>query len=260
MSQHKKHRKKNRKRKRRLIQKAKRRLSVKEVVSSDLLNLFWTIDELKRLCRKNNGDFSSLLFLLYVRVSTPEQDRAGHLANRKRQLILAAAALECQVVLDENGLPLVIEEVVHGDSDRIGLEMVAALAKSYGAIPLAETACRWMRPKAFHPYKNPDAELTVEDVMNFLEKTALTPFAIILEPDVTFDVVKRFQKHIGIIAGCGHGGRPKKMTVEEQDERREKYLARVLKLHRHGLGYGKIAAKLKLTKSLVQYWIANHSI
>lgn len=194
MSLHRKSRRKNRKRKRRLIQRLKRQ---QIIPAPNITNLFFTIEEIKRIFRKAGLPLPPLLPC--TRVSTPKQDNKGYLQTQKSRLLHVLDAYGFPIVADENGMPLVIPEVCRGDSDRVSLEMIRAVAKEYGAIPVAESVDRWMRPRDFHPFNNPDAELTVEDVMNFLEKIRLTPFAVIVRPDASYDEVKSYRKLIGNI-------------------------------------------------------------
>lgn len=249
----KRNRKRHNKRKSRLIHKIRQQQIIPAPNTS---NLFWTLDELKALCRKKNIPLPPLL--PHPRVSTQQQADKGYLESQEWRLLHEIAAYGFPVVRDENGEQIIIPEIHRGNSDRVELEMIAVLAKSYHAIPVAESLDRWMRPKSFHPIYNPDAKLTVEDTMNFLERIQLYPFAIVIKSDVKFDVIKEIQKTIGLIIGGQHGGRPKRDEIPDKlskSDLKSKYRKTAQKLNQDGLSLGLIAKILFLPKSTIQGWL-----
>jgi hypothetical protein len=108
---------------------------------------------------------------------------------------------------------------------------------------------RALRPKEFHPSRNPNAKLSARKIEKFLSVYPGIHF-ILVEPDeeIRSRMTKRGQASTGHRGGGDHRPGYKKRF-------REKWLEPVLELRQMGFGYGMIAKISGVKKPTVQKWV-----
>jgi hypothetical protein len=160
------------------------------------------------VCKKNvietlgNADLNCKVLLL-CRVSSSDQDRNGS---------LKAQSEWCRKSLVERGYELFSEflEVASGwAEDRDVLIRAAKKAKQIGAVLVAESTDRFIRPRYFNPSKNPDAWPSDEEFCRLHTDTLGVPLRTILPWNWRWSRVRAHQIRRGQLIKDRKGGRPK---------------------------------------------------
>jgi hypothetical protein len=128
-------------------------------------------------------------------------------------------------------------------------------AKKYNVPLLAESACRFFRSMSFHPYKNPDAQPTVEEFEEFKRLTKGVRLVTILHPDLPWKIVRHFETMRGRQAKGKKGGRPPKRKPGYKKTIREEKKPQVQELSRTGHSQREIEKLTGVSRTTVRRWL-----
>jgi len=185
--------------------------------------------------------------VLCCRVSGRVQNHNGNLRDQERGLREIVKCSRGKVV-----------EVVHDIGpgwDLTWLCDAAARAQKHGAILLAETTDRFIRPREYHSAKRPDARPSKVDFKALRNTVAGVRLMTALHPDAPAAEARCYHTKRGQQAKGREGGRPPKKLAGHMRARREQLLPLVLELRGRGLGYGRIGWWVDLPRSTVQGWV-----
>lgn len=180
--------------------------------------------------------------ILYCRVSAGDQE--DNLDGQELRLRRYLESFEVKIIG-------IFREVISGYVRNCGrLKTAAKEAKKTGAVILAESTDRFVRNIDYNSKTNPNAQPTVEEFEYIKYITKDVILATALHPDLPWKKVRKYQT---IRGQKTKGGRHPKGW---RKRRKKKFYKTVIRMRKEGQSLGHISKKLKLTKSLVQYWIA----
>lgn len=181
--------------------------------------------------------------VLCCRVSTDSQKQ--NLADQEAYLK--------RIVEDAGGVVVGVVSYAGWGSNPFWLEKAAAIARTFGAILLAETPDRFIRSEDYHPSKRPDAQATDDDFELLRLFVGNVTLMTIVPPNATPGEMRSQQTRRGKQETGSIGGRPKN-RLQKRWPREIKSEARLL--HANGFSLRDIAAKFDARVSTVQYWVA----
>jgi DNA invertase Pin-like site-specific DNA recombinase len=135
------------------------------------------------------------------------------------------------------------------------LERAIAKCREHGAILLAESVDRFLRPVAYNPKTDPDEWPTVEDFASLGELAGEVPLATMLHPDTDWKAVRGHQIWRGQQAKGKRGGRPASNPPGYKKEWRLKFKPLVLELKDAGDSLSEIESKTGVSRSTSSRWI-----
>jgi len=156
----------------------------------------------------------------------------------------------------------------YGTEEHLGmLARAAAKARKEGAILLAESTDRFIRPDFYHSNKCPGALPRTRELDILQEMTLGVQLMTLLDPDAKPREVKRYQTKRGQLLKNNKGGRPPGSEKEKEKNepgymksRKERLLPKVLQLHNQGDSIRMIMRKTGLgSTSTVFEWIKRYS-
>lgn len=156
---------------------------------------------------------SVVAVVLYLRVSSHKQNWKGNLDSQEKNL---------RELMDSMGIEVVAvfrAEAFGWDCDRRELEEACRVAKEHGAIVLAETTDRFVRPRSYHSEKNPDAQPTPNNIDDLRISAQGVTLATHLHPDAPPAEVRAYQTRRGQRTKGRKGGRPKSRPGYKKEER-----------------------------------------
>jgi hypothetical protein len=144
---------------------------------------------------------------------------------------------------------------------RLNIHEAVETAKRLGAVIVAETIDRIMRPEDYHSVENWNAKLTVEDLLRLAKKLDGVPLFTVADPDASPGENRSMQTKRGQ-RYKSKGGRP---FVHKPKKRfREKWMPLVARLHAKGKSHAQIArvvsrkAGAHVGRLTIRGWIINH--
>ena len=210
------------------------------------------------LARLRPGDASSYIsklgpqhagrkVVLVCRVSRRHQSDRGNLKNQEANLRRAAESVGAIVVL-------VIRYVGSGVNPW-WVERAAMFAQQHGAILLAESTDRFIRPLDYHSKRNPHAKPTRMDLDDLRFYAAGAPLVTLCEPNAELAEVRSLHSKRGQRSKGRKGGRPRSRTPGYLKQRRTALIDRVKRLRRRGRSLRAIARKTGVPFNTVHRWI-----
>lgn len=199
-----------------------------------------------------------LKVVLHCRESRWGQEKAGNLNDQ--ELYLRRRIRKYQ---DFFGVKIqvlaVFREVASGwKDDRIVLIEAARVAKSVGAVLVAESTCRFVRSRKFHSSRNPNVLPSVSEYEALKEATQGVPLYTIMPPNRKWRKVRAYQTKRGKRCKKRPGGRPKIKYSGYKKEKRDKNLESVLRLHVKGYSVAEIVRETGIARSTVVDWLRKY--
>ena len=211
-----------------------------------------------RLVRRAAKDgITELLVVLYVRVSSGKQFRAG---NSDHQL--ASLSRRVHRIGAKYGVAInIIRPFDEGDvsawklwaSGRPGLAKAAKRARKKGAVLVALNTSRLVRNKDFQRYRSVP---TVDDFERLMAMVGDVRLATVFHPDQHEDRASDSKR--GWAARGAKPGRPRRKHAGDKKRRRMQFKLPVIRLFKQGLGNREISRKLELPEKTVRDWRARY--
>lgn len=197
--------------------------------------------------------------VMYYRVSTEDQRKNGNLVEGIADL--QASLQKRGVSIDEKGY---FEVRKGSDLSRAdALRDACARADQIHGVVVTTHVNRFVRPSNFHPYRNPNASYTQNDMKALGTFFGKTRFCTLYDPDTPASAIRGQQTQRGMQAKQRMGGRPRKkdrVRPGTLKKRRCIKQPRAIRLRNKGWSYPKIADCLKVPLSTVVDWIKNVEI
>ncbi len=193
------------------------------------------------------------------RVSKRPQRYRGNLDDQEQGLR--------EFVADFGGVVVGVVRHVGSGWDGPWLIKAVARARMCGAVLLAESTDRFIRPLDYHSKRNPDAQATEEDLRCLRCWTKGVRLLTVLDPDASPREVRSWQRKRGQSAKGRKGGRPRSQPPPEQTpakypgykkDRREAKLPAVLQRRARGESLRQIAEAEEVPVATVEEWIQKH--
>jgi hypothetical protein len=186
--------------------------------------------------------------VLVVRVSSREQELGCNLADEVANLRREA---------ERRGLIVIGIHAYVGSGWNPDLYPALTLAWEHGAVILAESVDRLMRPRDFHSQKNPTAVLSLGDLRTLHHLAAGIQLYTLVHPDASPGAVRSYQTKRGQAAKGSRGGRP----VKGRDAFRLNWQGEALRLHDAGWSLRAVAAEISrlggrpITYQSIRNWL-----
>ncbi len=189
--------------------------------------------------------------VLYCRVSTESQERAGHGEDQEDYLRYAIERLGILVLRP-------FHDTCSGhDLNRPGLDMAIAYALKHDAILVAESTDRFLRPADCHTDQH--ARPTKEQFEELARLARGVKLATLRKPDAPPSDARSHQSKRGQWANGDKGGRRKANPPGYKKDRREKWLPTVLRMRAEGMSVRDIAKEVPVSPSTVGRWIRKYA-
>lgn len=193
--------------------------------------------------------------VLYCRVSRCWQKKKGNLREQKKYLKKWISYYEKKYGVKIIVVAIFVEVASGWSNDRKQLVMAAKKAKSHRAILLAESTCRFIRSRNYHPFLNSDILPTISEYESLVKATKGVKLATIMPPNTPWKKVKAYHTKRGQRSKNRRGGRPVIKNSGYKKQCRLDNLKPVLRLHSKSLSLGNISKKTGIPKSTVADWI-----
>lgn len=187
---------------------------------------------------------------LWCRVSTPWQQRRGHLADQEATLrrAVAAAGAHVAVVVPWEG----------SGADSTSLAYAAAEAQRHGAtVLLAESTDRFVRSARYSACCQ--NWLPLDGDFEYLRyMTDGFPLMTLIDPDATPGQMRAYQTRRGQTETGRKGGRPAVVRPGDKRRRRENELPKVLEKVTDGGSLRQISREIGIPISTLQEWLQKY--
>jgi DNA invertase Pin-like site-specific DNA recombinase len=177
--------------------------------------------------------------VIYVRVSTRQQDHKNNLDSQIQKLKNAVAA--------SKGIVVKIVTYIGSGFDPWKVGYAAEIARKHNAIIVAESTDRLIRSPNYHSVTNPNARARTFDLESLAEATRGISLMTLHHPDESLKKVRSAQIFRGI--------KNKRSTTTKPGDRariRVEWEAKLAELNKEGMGYKRLR---KLLHSETGVWI-----